>query len=164
MRIYDVTSWSYVNLDDPLCLFFGLQLAALCLASSFPLLENPFEQYAHGTTRGLHTYTLAITMQVCCSYPAYCSSLALSSAQNSSKRNSLVIQVGPIFSPGDQNFQEKIVRPDRYSGNFGPQDQFFRRTKIFVTVQSSGTPRNECLVGERNMLACIRRLYLWTTT
>ena len=46
------------------------------------------------------------------------------------------MQVGPIFSRGDQNFQEKMVRPDQYSGNFGLPDQFFRRTKISVTVQA----------------------------
>jgi len=34
----------------------------------------------------------------------------------------------------DQNFQGKMVQVDHYSWNFGPPDQFFRRTKISVTV------------------------------
>ena len=33
-----------------------------------------------------------------------------------------------------------MVRSDRYSGNFGPPDQFFRRTKISVTVPVVLTP------------------------
>ena len=67
-----------------------------------------------------------------CSYLPWCTSSALSSAQDSSVRNSLVMQVGPLFSRGYQNFQEKRVRPDQHFGNFGPPDQFFRRTKISV--------------------------------
>ena len=37
-----------------------------------------------------------------------------------------------IPSP-DQIFHGKMVRADHYSWNFGPPDQFFRRTKISVT-------------------------------
>ena len=92
-------------------------------------------------------------MQVSCSYPPWCSSLALSSAQGS-KRNSRVVQVGLLFSRGVQNFWEKMVRPDWYSGNFGPQDQFFCWTKISVTKKwSAWTDILEILVPRTNFSA-----------
>ena len=62
-----------------------------------------------------------------CSYLPWCSSSALSSAQDSSMRNSLVMQVGPLFSRGDQNFQEKRVRRDQFFGKF-----LFSRTNFFA--------------------------------
>ena len=51
----------------------------------------------------------------------------------SSRRKPLAVRTGPLFLEGGQNFQEKMILPDQYSGNFGPPDQFFRRTKISVT-------------------------------
>ena len=39
------------------------------------------------------------------------------------------------YSKPGPNFREKkYIRVDRYSWNFGPLDQNFRRTKISVTV------------------------------
>ena len=72
----------------------------------------------HGT-ESLGSRLVAFIMQVSGSYLRY-------SVEAHNK-------VGPIFSQGGQNFQEKMVRPDRYSGNFGPPNQFFRWTKISVT-------------------------------
>ena len=54
-----------------------------------------------------HAYTLVITMQVSCSYRPLCSSLALPSAQDSSKQNSLVVQVEPFFSQEAKIFRKK---------------------------------------------------------
>ena len=39
---------------------------------------------------------------------------------------------------GAKIFRKKMVCPDRYSRNFGPPDQFFRRTQISVTREGGG--------------------------
>ena len=49
-------------------------------------------------------------------------------------RSNIVLVLGPP-SP-DQIFRGKMIRADHFSWNFGPPDQFFRRTKISVIVQA----------------------------
>ena len=43
----------------------------------------------------------------------------------------------PKILHSDQYFQRKMARADHFSWNIGPLDQFFRQTKISVTVTSS---------------------------
>ena len=50
------------------------------------------------------------------------------------------MQVGPTFSLGEQHFQEKIVRPDQYSGNFVPPDQNFRDRYLAAASVFLGLP------------------------
>ena len=75
-----------------------------------------------------HAYKLVITMQVSCSYRPQCSSLALPSAQDSSKQNSLVVQVGPFFSQ-----EAKIFRK-----------QWSARTDILVPWTNFSLDKNFC--------------------
>ena len=58
--------------------------------------------------------------------------------------SNIVLVLGPFIPSPDQIFQGKMVRADHFYWNFGPPDQFFRRTKISMTVHRTHPMRNVC--------------------
>ena len=60
-----------------------------------------------------------------CSYPPHCSSLVRNTVAGGIRSWNSSNKVELLFSWGDQKFQEKMVRPDQYSGHFGLQDQCY---------------------------------------
>ena len=75
-------------------------------------------------------------------------------------------QVGPLFSRGDQNFQEKMVRPDQYFGNFGPPNQFFQNFRdsatTVITLNLAMVPPTQHLVKLTTCKLSLVSTFLYT--